>query len=455
LKAEYSLVIRNLHLTDFLKLGRLHEANVGLDVLGSLVVSHSLRSAALSQHLPVSVQNFNSNIYIYEEPEGKPCAFVQARTRQRRDEWDILALGTIGKSLASIAEPTATTSTQSEQSETALISPDIDTTNVDHKLNSSHNVVANLDNTNNEVDIAKSNIIVVGEINTTINQSKENAEDEVTSWPTNLEAENGWQKLLEHLIADAGERGVLRIYARLIEDSPEMDLFSQTGFHTFTHENLYRLNYRANLEKPTETKLRPQRSRDLFPIDQLYRIVTPSLVQHAEAPNSSARSWSLSRNYFPRPIKEQGFVLEENDKIVAYLRLFNHRNRHLITLMCLDNQRERLPQLIQYGLSIIKAGEDVQVYCAVREYQAEQGNVLEDFGFEFFGKQAAMVKHIVQYIKNPERALAHIRDHKLELAHSVIKSGLRQAPRSLQHRVKTLRSLQQKEATSKQAKFGS
>ena len=91
------MVIRNLHLSDFLKLGRLHEANVGLDVLGSLVVPHSLRNAAISQHLPAAVNNFNSSVYIYEEPEGKPYAYVQARARQRRDEWDILALGTVAK----------------------------------------------------------------------------------------------------------------------------------------------------------------------------------------------------------------------------------------------------------------------------------------------------------------------------------------------------------------------
>lgn len=411
------MVIRNLHLTDFLKLGRLHEANVGLDVPGSLVLPHSLRGVVLSQHLPASVQSYNSNIYIYEEPEGNPCAFVQARTRQRRDEWDILALGTIGKNFQSPPESTDN-SAQAEPVNEALaesFASDQETAQVV----SSTDIVTETDNIGLEIVEADSESEAVTPEDTI------ESEEEDTAWPSISEAEVAWSKLLEHLVTDAGERGVMRIYAKLSEDSSEMDLFNQTGFHTFTHELLFRLNYRTGLEKPANVRMRPQRSRDLFPIDQLYRAVTPGLVQHAE--NSSSRTWSISRNYFPRPLKEQGFVLEENDKIVAYLRLLSHRNHHLLTVMCLDSQRETLVEIIRYGLSSIKAGEDVQVYCTVREYQSEQATTLEDLGFEYFGKQAAMVKHIVQYIKNVERALAHARDHKLELAHSVIKRRLRPA----------------------------
>ncbi len=409
-------MIRNLHLTDFLKLGRLHEANVGLDIPGSLVIPHSLRSVALSQHLPVSVQSYNSNIYIYEEPEGNPCAFVQARTRQRRDEWDILALGTIGKNFQTLptsseaAENLAPTEPANATS-TETFAPEQETAQVVF----STDIVA--------ADAAGEMVEAKNEDETPTLEETSESNEEDTAWPSISEAEIAWSKLLEHLVTDAGERGVMRIYAKLGEDSSEMDLFNQTGFHTFTHELLFRLNYKTGLEKPANAKMRPQRSRDLFPIDQLYRAVTPGLVQHAE--NSSSRSWAISRNYFPRPLKEQGFVLEENDKIVAYLRLLSHRNHHLLTVMCLDSQREILAEIIRYGLSNIKAGDDVQVYCVVREYQGEQATALEDLGFEYFGKQAAMVKHIVQYIKNVERATAHARDHKLELAHSVIKRRLR------------------------------
>lgn len=413
-------MIRNLHLSDFLKLGRLHEANVGLDVFGSLILPHSPRGAALSQHLPVPVQSFNSSIYIYEEPEGKPCAFLQTRARQRRDEWDILALGTIGKAPQVTFEAADNLETVRDKelvSETVIPEPD-QAPSVDNRDE------ANIVESPEPVTLESSE---VDQLNP---NEDEAAEDDGTTWPSISEAEVGWLKLLEHLVIDAGERGVLRVYARLLEDSPELDLFTQAGFHSFTHESLYRLNYKVAVEKPAEIKLRSQRSRDLFSIDQLYRTVTPNQIQYAEAPNSSSRSWTLSRNYFPRVVKEQGYVLEENDKVVAYLRTLNHRNRHLFTIMCMDNRRESLPEIISYGLSNIKAGEDVQVYCAVREYEAEQETVLEDFGFEYFGKQLAMVKHIVQYIKNPERALAHARDHKLELAHSVIKSSICHVPKS-------------------------
>lgn len=396
------MVIRNLHLSDFLKLGRLHEANVGLDVLGSLILPHSPRSAVLSQHLPVPVQNFNTSIYIYEEPEGKPSAFVQTRVRPRRDEWDILALGTVG------AIPQISTETDEKSEEFSLERETVAVGKLTLEIESETTVVSESE----------------------INQTELNELDESNiSWPSISEAEICWLRLLEHLVIDAGEKGAMRVYARLMEDSPETSLFSQVGFHTFTRENLFRLNYKVALEKPADQKMRSQHKRDLFPIDQLYRAITPTPVQYAES--TSSRSWALNRNYFPRPIKEQGFVLEEKDKVIAYMRLLSYRNRHLLTFMCLDSYRELLPEVVRFGLCSIKAGEDTQVYCAVREYQAEQESVLEDFGFTHFGRQSAMVKQIVQYIKNPERALVHARDHKLELAHSVIKNRVRHTPRSV------------------------
>ena len=38
-----------------------------------------------------------------------------------------------------------------------------------------------------------------------------------------------------------------------------------------------------------------------------------------------------------------------------------------------------LPDVICYALSTLKASDDATVYCAVREYQAEQESVLEEF----------------------------------------------------------------------------
>lgn len=401
------MVIRNLHLSDFLKLGRLHEANVGLDVLGSLVLPHSPRSAVLSQHLPVPVQNFNTSIYIYEEPEGKPTAFVQTRVRPRRDEWDILALGTVG------VIPQINVEQEEKSEEVATLQSEIV-------------AVQTVGDISLELERESQTLSDDDEVGQT---ELSEAEESSISWPSISDAEICWLRLLEHLVVDAGEKGAMRVYARLMEDSPETTLFSQVGFHTFTRESLFQLNYQNALEKPADLKLRPQHKRDLFPIDQLYRAVAPTTVQYAES--TSSRTWALSRNYFPRPVKEQGFVLEDKDKVVAYLRILSYRNRHLLTLMCLDSHREMLSEIIRFGLCNLKAGEDTQVYCAVREYQAEQENILEDFGFVHFGRQAAMVKQIVQYIKNPERALVHARDHKLELAHSVIKNRVRHSPKAI------------------------
>jgi hypothetical protein len=223
-------------------------------------------------------------------------------------------------------------------------------------------------------------------------------------------------KLLEYLVIDAGERGVLRVYARLNTDSPEFGLFSQTGFHSYTHENLFTLSYGTAIERPDSLKMRPQRRRDAWFINELYRAISPSFVQNTE--QNLARDWEIHKGYFPRPVKEQGWVLEQDGKVSAYIRIVSNRHKHMMRIMNLDTQRELLPDLVRFALSTLKADPNCSVYCSVREYQAEQGVVLEDVGFTYSSKQAVMVKHTVQFVRSTERVLAHARDRKLELAHS-------------------------------------
>ena len=86
-------MIRSLNFTDFLKIHRLQQAEVGLNLPNALIVPHSPLTAALTQSLPV--HSLGSHVYLYEE-RGKPGVFVQTRARTNKEEWEVLAVGTIG-----------------------------------------------------------------------------------------------------------------------------------------------------------------------------------------------------------------------------------------------------------------------------------------------------------------------------------------------------------------------
>ena len=403
--------VRTLHFRDFLKLGRMHQADIGLNLPFALVLPDLPLPAALAQHLPVN--SLNSSVYICEE-KGIPQAFVQARARQRRDEWEVLSLGVVGPVRPEFVEfPT----NNEEQA-----------TGADPEISPSLAPVsgsgANLDGTEavhlKEAENEQNHLP-----DETIADQAGPEEPQfslIQVWP--VEIEMAWSKLLEHLIVDAGERGVVRLYARLSTDSPELELFNQLGFHAYTHETLFHLQYEQAVERPdSETlKVREHRNRDCWFINQLYSSITPSPVQNAE--QTTARTWEIHRGYLPRHNRESGLVLMEAEKAVAYIRILSYRNRHLLRIMNLDTSRQFLPELVQYALSTLKAGPGTEVYCAVREYQMEQEAILEDLGFQrVFGRQAVLVKHTVQFVRGLEKQLARAREGKFELAHRSMRPG--------------------------------
>jgi len=357
-------LIRNLHFSDFLKLGQMHQAEVGLNLPNAIMSPPSPLTAALLQQLPV--QHQSSSVYIYEEGR-KPSAFLQARTRHRREEWEVISLGTIGAVFSS------------------LESPQIE----DEKLD-----------------------------NETPETITEEAAEEKQEQP--LDLNNAWLQLIEHTISEAGEKGVQRIYARLSTESAELGLFTSSGFHAYTHESLYMLDYRTKAKKPADLHLNPQRKRNLWDIQRLYDAVTPNPVMHAEQLRSD--SWDISRNYFPGAGRETGWVLseEQSERAGAYIRITSYRNKHLLRIMNVDLPRERLPELFLYALACLKAGEDTQVFCAVRDYETEQETVLEELGFKYFARQAVLVKHTAHLIKVSEKAVAHVRDRRIELPQTTV-----------------------------------
>ncbi len=395
-------MIRTLHFSDFLKLGRLHEAEVGLNLPDSLVIPNSPLSAALIQRLPVP--SLISSVYIYEEG-GKPEAFAQAAARKRSEEWNVMALGVVENSGRAKNDETA-----------RAADSDGDTTEPEMTLEIAETTV-DFDEADDEdrPDVADEETETEGEEEAEI--EKVELEEKLEWLQRPDEIEMAWLKLLEHLVVDAGEKGVVRVYAKLSTESPELSLFSQIGFHPYTHESLFTLRYETTMERPVSLKIRSQRSRDAWFINELYRAITPSFVQNTE--QNAARDWEIHKGYFPRPVKEQGWVIEEGEKVVAYVRIISNRHKHMLRIMNLDTQRELLPDLVRFALSHLKASQDCQVYCIVREYQAEQEAVLEDAAFSYVGKQSVMVKHTVQFVRNPERVLATARDRKLELARRV------------------------------------
>lgn len=360
----------------------MRQAEVGLNLPNALVLPSFPMTTFFLQHLPVNQQS--SSVYIYQEGK-EPVAFLQVRARNKRQEWEIMALGTIGEAFFPVELP------RNEETET--------------------NIRAGAENADPEISAAEETL--PGE------EEAKSAEQ-----AAQYDLEMVWMRLLEHIILEAGDKGIERIYAKLSKESPEIPMFGQMGFHAYTHESLFEMDYTKPVQSPEALVLRPQRNRDLWQIQRLYEAVTPSPVQHAEQLKSD--SWEINKAYFPHSTKYHGWVLSglQDDRASAYIRIINYRSKNLIQILNANHHRYSIDDLIRFALSQIKPGPDCQVYCSVREYQSEQEAAFEELGFKYFGKQSVLVKHIAHMVRANEKATAQIKERRLELPQTTVSTPI-------------------------------
>jgi len=229
------------------------------------------------------------------------------------------------------------------------------------------------------------------------------------------EAPTIWHRLLSHLCARAGDRGIQRLFARLAEDGEEIETFQQVGFSPYTREDIFRLNSLSESPQQLDRAvMRPQQAVDAWALQRLYANVAPRLVQQAES--LGERGWERSSVDWPLRTRSEGYVLEDNGEIVSYLLFSGGRIGHWMRILLHPQAYERANEVIQHGLAFLSHYPPCPIYCSVREYEGGLRTPLQDWGFEPFGSQAILVKHTTVRIKEPARKLVPALDKRAEAA---------------------------------------
>ncbi len=229
------------------------------------------------------------------------------------------------------------------------------------------------------------------------------------------------ERLLKELVREAGEQGVIRVFAKIPEDEPQLRTFRALGFTLYTNEEIWGNLYFGASTTVTEPRdgplrklLRTRTARDAWDLMQLYAAITPAVVQRAEM--LTTRQWHIS--HIPRPwflaqgLLEKSYVWQDlNDKsdgLGGFVRLLTGANGHWITVMCRPDLANRavVPVAIDFVLWKAARHSNKPVYCSIREYQAEVGTLLEERGFHLLSRQALLVKYLAEPIKEKQPALA-------------------------------------------------
>lgn len=202
-----------------------------------------------------------------------------------------------------------------------------------------------------------------------------------------------WQRLLNHLCVKTAEHGGLRIFARLPEQSQELQLVKSVGFAEYCQEEIFRLD--PAVQRPPFRPLlvmRPQHSADGWGLQKLYALITPRPIQTSAG--LAQGQWDLPHSNWSETGRRYGYVWEVDGEILGalYIRVGN-QGVWMRTLLHPDSL-DKTEAFAKTALALTKSQRHRPIYFAVRHYEAGWRPVLPKLGFQSVANQTLTVKHM-------------------------------------------------------------
>lgn len=263
--------------------------------------------------------------------------------------------------------------------------------------------------------------------------------------------------LIQYALNAAIGRGVQRVFARIEEDLPELELFGKVSFQRYARESTWALasaeeglralddHDAARLLSPdapdapdapevssprgrpaisatrAAARIRPEtievyagmrlrqwRRQDAWSLLRLYDACTPRVTQLAEGLTvdelthtraAGGRTWYL-------PVVEPAsaaFVHESGPLMSGWLRLRQGRGDqpHRLVLLAHPDEPGVARSLLRFALRVFAADTARPILCATRDYETATIDALRAAGFERQGAHALLVRHLAARLAYP------------------------------------------------------
>jgi predicted N-acetyltransferase YhbS len=201
--------------------------------------------------------------------------------------------------------------------------------------------------------------------------------------------------LVQHLVDQAGSKGVHRLFVRIPLEDPLTRTFRSEGFRQYATESvLYAEQPRALADEPP-AGLRPAGRKDDRRLYQLYRKVTPMGVAQLEAPTYKA--WKALRT---GPGQQE---VVDRVEIVGWCRV--HKSSagrpHTLSFMALP-ESGLAEELADHA---IEAADGQPAWSSLRHYDAHLVDALRGRGFTVLLTQALLVRDVTVIVPVKEKRL--------------------------------------------------
>lgn len=225
---------------------------------------------------------------------------------------------------------------------------------------------------------------------------------------TNLADNDILSALLEYAVEMAATHGILRIFAKVEDEVPELDMFQRSGFQRYARELTY--VYDPHQQKSRSTyvsdgsdipSLRRWHRHHVWGLYQLYRSTTPQRVLTAELYEDSeeyarlhAGSLQPAPSLFARG--KENYVCDVGVRVGAWMRLCRGHGStpHSISLLVHPEHTDLAEPLLQFAIRRLLETDVRRIYCLVREYDSFVNTALHNSGFEQILTKALLVRHV-------------------------------------------------------------
>ncbi len=213
-------------------------------------------------------------------------------------------------------------------------------------------------------------------------------------------------EMLKAICRHAAEAGMVSLFARIPDEGAHKQVFEQHGFTCVVREHTYgRAAVATEPHAPPPPGLREQEPPDAWGIQQLYRSLTPALVQRAE--NLTSRSWDLpGRRRFPmlrRSRPDDRFVVDGPNGLRAWCNATpgeddapNH-----IRLMVEQNEPGLAQAVLDFTLAWLLRHPQRSVLTTARDHETTLLRTLEENGFRPVYTRLLVVRHLAARLFNP------------------------------------------------------
>ncbi len=205
--------------------------------------------------------------------------------------------------------------------------------------------------------------------------------------------------LLEYTTEMAAMHGILRIFARVEDETPELGLFQRSGFQRYAREltYVYGADSKSGQNEPPLSSLRRWNRHYAWGLHQLYRSVTPQRVQMAELLENSEEYAKMHVGTQPLfSNRNENYICDVGVRIGAWVRLCRGQGStpHRLFLAVHPEHAELAEPLLRFGIRRLQENDRRPIYCIVREYDAIVINALRSSGFEQTSTKDLLVRHM-------------------------------------------------------------